>query len=120
MPGGFRVQSQTKTEPDKDLVFFRSRVLFLSRRQSDGTCRRLVFHGGWLLTHPDEDFSGAGLNNRALNDSATSVSTPSGGGDVHGGVQVSGGPKKMGGVIHSYVHGSMWVGELLATSLETS
>lgn len=34
------------------------RVLFLTpRRSTGGNSCKLVYHGGWLLTHPDEDFA---------------------------------------------------------------
>ena len=32
-------------------------MFFLSRKGEDGTYSRLVYHDGWLLTHPEEDFS---------------------------------------------------------------
>ena len=61
-------------------------MLFLSPKQTDGTHTRLVYRGGWLLTHPDEDFGGPGLNRRDLYSSETSVAKPD---ETVAGIQVS-------------------------------
>ena len=43
----------------------------LSPKQSNGTYKRLEYHDGWLLTHPDEDFSRMGMVDGANEFTAT-------------------------------------------------
>lgn len=76
---------------DKSL-FFLLRVFFLSPKQSNGVYKRLVYYDGWLLTHPDEDFSRMAINDEDLNtDIGPSMTSVSGDPPLQGGnVQVRG------------------------------
>lgn len=51
--------------------------------------KRLIYHDGWLLTHPDEDFSRMGMqddeNNTMYTDMAPSVTSVGGGPPSKGG-----------------------------------
>ena len=52
------------------IIFSFFRIFFLSRKEEDGTYKRLVYHDGWLLTHPDEDFNCMVLNDEEYTNAA--------------------------------------------------
>lgn len=60
--------SQTSFNSDTT-IWILYRIFFLSPKGADGKKQhKLIYKGGWLLTHPDEDFARMAMNDEAMND----------------------------------------------------